>query len=482
VTWRWQPQAVRMAVTQNGGETWRAEGAALAEGSPRAQPIPEQLIAGSPRSVDALTGDGEVLRTSNAGATWTRQPVPWPALQLAISGRTVWALACPTTPNHATAPALVGLRFCRPALERASALGGSWTQVSIPSRSDVLDAQLTVVSSSILVLQITRPGGARGELLFTLDGGRRWSRERDPSWDRYSCPGTSMFTAAAPRTWWILCLGGAAAGSSTKGLLRTTDDGHRWATVSQVTSLLAPEPPNSASISRAEPDALSAGSSTRLWLAYENSMGESSDGGTTWINVPDINPQGVAASFDVLSGTHAWLTVPGEGLWRTTDGTHWTQASPIEPCSSSQLRLATGRRISEPTEQSTRLFTLTNVSPSTCSLDGYPTVALLDDHGVRLPLRYRDSGDQVLTSRPPHLVTLPALDEASQAINKNACVGHASDTAARIRFTLPHGGQTLTMALGRYPMLDYCPAGDPGHALDIGPFEPGLDAVFAWYR
>jgi hypothetical protein len=291
-----------------------------------------------------------------------------------------------------------------------------------------------------------------------------------------------MFTAAAPRTWWILCLGGAAAGSSTKGLLRTTDNGRTWTTVSQVISLLTPEPPNSTSISRAEPDALTAGSSTRLWLAYQNSLGESADGGTTWINVPDINPQGVAASFDVLSGTHAWLTVPGEGLWGTTDGIHWTQTTPIEPCSSSQLRLTPRQRISEPTEQSTRLFTLTNVSPSTCSLDGYPTVALVDDHSVRLPLRYRDGGDQVLTSRPPHPVTLRPLDEAYEAINENACVGHASDTAASIRFTLPHAGGTLTMAMARYPILDNCLAGDPGHVLDIGPFEPVLNAVFAWYR
>ncbi len=79
-------------------------------------------------------------------------------------------------------------------------------------------------------------------------------------------------------------------------------------------------------------------------------------------------------------------------------------------------------------------------------------------------------------------MTLPPLDEAYEAINKNPCVGHASHLAARIRFTLPHAGGTLTMALARYPMLDYCPAGDPGHVLDIGPFEPVPNAVFGWYR
>ena len=382
MTWRWQPQPVRLALTHDGGGTWRAEGVALAEESSKAQPISEQVVARSTTSVYALTGDGEVLGTSNARVTWTRQPVPRPAFQLAMSGGTVWSLACPTTPNHATAPALIGLRFCRPTLERASARGGPWTQVSIPPLTHVLDAQLTVVSDSMLVLGIDHAGSSSGELLFTLDGGRRRSRELDPTWDRYPCPGTGGFTAAAPRTWWILCLGAAAAGSSTKGLLRTTDNGRTWTTVSQVTSLLTPEPPNSTSISRAEPDALAAGSSTRLWLAYQNSMGESADAGARWTNVPDINPQGVAASFDLLSSTHAWLTVPGEGMWRTTDGSHWTPTTAIEACSSSQLRLTPGQRISEPTEQSTRLFSLTNVSPSTCSLDGYPAIALVDPHGV----------------------------------------------------------------------------------------------------
>jgi hypothetical protein len=101
---------------------------------------------------------------------------------------------------------------------------------------------------------------------------------------------------------------------------------------------------------------------------------------------------------------------------------------------------------------------------------------------MRLPLRYRDGGDQVLTSRPPHPMTLLLLDQAYEAINKNACIGHDSMIAARLRFTLPQAGGTLTVAVARYPLLDYCPAGDPGHVLDIGPFEPTPNAVFASHR
>lgn len=482
VAWRWQSQPVRLAVTDDGGETWRAQGAVLADGSSRPEQISEQALAGWRTRVFALIGDGAVLATSDAELTWTRQPVPRPAFQLAIRGETVWALACPTTPNRSTAPALTGLRFCRPVLVRTSVRGGRWTRVSLPPLRGVLAAKLTVVSNSTLVLGIERPGGDAGELLYTLDGGRRWHREPDPTWQGYPCSVVGAFAAAGPDTWWTVCLGAAAAGSSTKGLLRTKDNGRTWTTVSQVTSLLTPAPSSSTSISRGEPDALAAGSSTRLWLAYQNSMGESANGGATWTNVPAVDPQGLPASFDVLSSTHAWLVVPGEGLWRTTNGSHWAATTAIKPCASAQLRLTPGQRVSEPTQQNTRTFTLTNVAESTCSLHGYPAISLLDDHGVRLALRYRDGGDQVLTGHRPSTVTLAPLARAYAAINKNACVGHASETAARIRFTLPHGGGTLTMALGRrYPSLDSCPAGDPGHVLDISPFEPELSAVFAWH-
>ena len=53
------------------------------------------------------------------------------------------------------------------------------------------------------------------------------------------------------------------------------------------------------------------------------------DGGTTWTDVPGIDPEGVPAAFDVLSPKDAWLLAAGQGLWRTTDGRHWRAVGPV---------------------------------------------------------------------------------------------------------------------------------------------------------
>jgi photosystem II stability/assembly factor-like uncharacterized protein len=220
--------------------------------------------------------------TRDGGSSWTVQPVPEPTAAPAVTRRTLWALGCPHLNNGR----------CRPVLARKRLLvvatGGS-------------DSQL--------------------RLAVSIDGGRRW-RSSSPRWSGRPCRGADV-AAADPADWWVICIGSAAAGSSTKALLHTTDAGRTWSIASQVTSLTAPPQPGA--ISRAEPNALAAGSRTRLWLAGWNSMTESDDAGTNWTDVPGVNPEGAPAVFDVLSPNQAWLLAAGRGLWRTTDGRHWKE-------------------------------------------------------------------------------------------------------------------------------------------------------------
>lgn len=153
-----------------------------------------------------------------------------------------------------------------------------------------------------------------GRTLWTIDGGN------------------AEFASASNRTMVLtaddqICLGGAAAGSSTKALFHMTEGRRTWTIASQITSLTAPPQPGG--ITLEEPSALAAASPTRLWLAALNNLYESADGGVRWSRAPGPDPQGTPTTFDVLSPTHAWLLAAGQGLWRTTDGRHWTALGPV---------------------------------------------------------------------------------------------------------------------------------------------------------
>ena len=297
-----------LAVTRDGGRHWLTEGTPL-PGPPSGVPA-EHVAATSTVRAWASTGAGPLMATTTGGDSWTVQPVPGPIVAVDISGPTLWALGCPHTNNVS----------CRPVLARRRVAGGEWRRLPLPRLDSDPDPELAPASASTVLLHLLRPGASGGTLLESSDAGVRWTRPPDPVWRGRPCWGAG-FVTAGPRDWWLICIGGAAAGSSTKALLHTTDAGVSWHVASQVTSLTAP--PRPGAITLAEPDALAAGSPARLWLAAQNSLYESDDGGVRWTRARGPNPQGSPASFDVLSPTRAWLLAPGQGLWRTTDGRRW---------------------------------------------------------------------------------------------------------------------------------------------------------------
>jgi hypothetical protein len=155
---------------------------------------------------------------------------------------------------------------------------------------------------------------------------------------------------------------------------------------------------------------------------------------------------------------------------------HGTASVQVSACRPQQLRLQNGPRVSEKTQQETAIFVLRNASSRRCELDGYPDVALWTAHGRYLPFRYRQHGDQMLTSAKPHQVTLAPGGHAYFGINKNACVGR-STASARYLTMFPLG--QLHQTLNKYPVLGYCDIHDPGHVVDISPFETTVRAVLA---
>ncbi len=314
-----RPQPVRVAVTGDGGRSWQVTGTAAPAGPPRASPSGEELVAGSPQRLWAVVGSGRLVDTGDAGRNWRQATFPGPVLQLLRSGDELWSLSCPhvASPNAPLA--------CRPQLWHAPIDSGIWTQVTVPGLTaqapEYVDMAVTE-DRRVLLSLMTAGRTATGELAISTDAGVTWRTRLEPRWDGHACTFGGALAGAPPTTFWLLCVGTGAAGSSPKGLLQTTDSGSTWTTVSAVPSLTRKPPPGSISVS--EPSALAAGSVDRLWLAVTNGLTQSDDGGRSWSVVPTaVDPGGWPTTIAVLDAQHAWLLAPGAGLWSTTDGRHW---------------------------------------------------------------------------------------------------------------------------------------------------------------
>lgn len=141
--------------------------------------------------------------------------------------------------------------------------------------------------------------------------------------------------------------------------------------------------------------------------------------------------------------------------------------------------LAPADRISEPTGQQSLALALTNTSTRSCSLFGYPSIRLLDAEGHELPFTYRQSGDQVVTSRPPLRVTLAPGGVAYVTINKCRCDLGDRGTATTVALVLPGDTSALTMTVPPSLDLGYCGPGDPGSTVSVSPFGASLQDTLA---
>ncbi len=148
---------------------------------------------------------------------------------------------------------------------------------------------------------------------------------------------------------------------------------------------------------------------------------------------------------------------------------HVGGAITADACRIGQMRLKIGPLVSEKTEQHTATVTLTNLGSASCTLDGYPVIALLDSRGRILPFIYSRRGDQMITSARPEPLHLQAGASAFFAFNKNACVSFTNRYARTLRVTLPGSRASRSIQLPRYPIIDYCQGNDPGATVTVSP-------------
>jgi Domain of unknown function (DUF4232) len=158
-----------------------------------------------------------------------------------------------------------------------------------------------------------------------------------------------------------------------------------------------------------------------------------------------------------------------------------SEAGRSTTCHPSQLTIANGFQVSAATGQNPLSVALTNRSATPCVVNGYPTVALLDAHGKRLPFRVSHSGDQMVTSRPPVAVRLLPRRSAFFVLNKYRCDLGNLKVAKKLRVALPdvRTPARLTVAIPMYPVIGYCGGNDPGSVVTVSPIEPSLEAALA---
>jgi hypothetical protein len=310
-----QAQPVMLAVSTDAGRRWVTEGSALP--SSEQAPVIEQVTAVSAQNVWVLTNLGKLFATGNGGLTWTLQPLPAPVVTVAEAGGELIALSCPLTQQV----------ICHPELYRTRLPDGRWQREPLPRLATYGFPQLAIASADAAVLLVTPYPGNKSELVSTTDGGARWTAGPVPAGPARMCARVSgLLTVASPDEWWLLCTGGAAAGSSTKALMRTQDRGRTWQVVAALTSLSVPAAPGSLPFGDAL--AIAAFSPNLLCIATNNSLAYTRNAGRSWTGVTSVNPQGASGRFDILSPSDAWLAAPGTALFHTTDGIHWSQAGP----------------------------------------------------------------------------------------------------------------------------------------------------------
>ncbi len=121
------------------------------------------------------------------------------------------------------------------------------------------------------------------------------------------------------------------------------------------------------------------------------------------------------------------------------------------------VHAGTSPSVSPATGQNPLSFVLTNRGVNACVLDGYPTVALLDARGKRLPFRISHSGDQMVTPHPPVAVRVLPRRSAFFVLNKYRCDLGDGKVVKRLRLGLPgvHTSARLTVMLPTYGVIAY---------------------------
>lgn len=151
-------------------------------------------------------------------------------------------------------------------------------------------------------------------------------------------------------------------------------------------------------------------------------------------------------------------------------------------CSTPNLTLGFGDKVSEMTGEHGVIYTLTNHGKFTCHLYGHPDIRFYDNKGHALPFKYTWSGTQYVKNAAPHMVVLNVGDSAYFLVAKYRCDLGIAMESTTIRMYPPNTKSQLVGRSGTSSVsgFAYCKGGakDPGQLVGVSPLAATPFSLF----
>jgi photosystem II stability/assembly factor-like uncharacterized protein len=299
----------RMAVTADGGRTWRVAGSALPTEAGESW---TSLTFASPMA--GFVYGSDVASTTDGGTTWavahlSVAPGTASIVDVQVVGSSAWALVvCQGTGDDAP---------CHDHVAVSADAGRTWSTLANNPTLLGDSGTLSRITARLAYVHAMSPGQPSSQgVAVTEDGGSTWSYRQDP------CAGGSeeALVGRADSDLWMFCAGSPSAGQQLKQIFRSSDHARHW---SAVVDHLSPADSGSFPSSGYLND-VEVVSETTVWMAlYRGGIWASRDGGHQWAEAPIRGPELLADQVSFTDPSHGWAREDGV-LWRTTDGRHWT--------------------------------------------------------------------------------------------------------------------------------------------------------------
>jgi photosystem II stability/assembly factor-like uncharacterized protein len=319
-------------MTSDGGSTWKVLGETPFE---LLNPLDSRLVFTN-SSTGYLAGDNGLAVTRDGGRTWSVVSSEW-TVGLAAFGQEVWTIS-----DRCSAAS------CSPDVVRGTDDGYRWeTLGELPAAFEatvIASLAMTSASSATFITDgapqsqtdttPTDPLGTNG-IYVTDDAGATWRLSSScPS--GYSNPNqvaaTPASDASSASSLWRTCNGGlfsmyqGAPAVGNKLIFRSLDGGDRWSLQASYPDAGSTQGQGRAPAAYIE--SLLSLSSAKALLATTEGLFGTEDGGKTWQVLGGPNPFDSASPSVTVVGHVAWLSVPGQGLWRSADAwNNWVKIS-----------------------------------------------------------------------------------------------------------------------------------------------------------